>query len=144
MCCFPKVDVNFRFYFLDMLEEEISYLVIFVIFIYLIGWTHIMVYPVKYPTMFIVITMSTGPLAQDQLNFVQTTKFVSFYLELYKNKLELWVTSLSDTPHLQYYDVQTLEYRYISKLPMKNEQIWSYVKETTTHLQNKLTKNICR
>jgi hypothetical protein len=40
--------------------------------------------------------------------------------------------------------VQTLEYRYISKLPMKNEQIWSYVKETTTHLQNKLTKNICR
>jgi hypothetical protein len=31
-------------------------------------------------------------------------------------KLELWVTSLSDTPHLQYYDVQTLEYRYISKL----------------------------
>ena len=33
-------------------------------------------------------------------------------------KLELWVTSLSDTPCLQYYDVQTLEYRYISKLPM--------------------------
>jgi hypothetical protein len=32
------------------------------------------------------------------------------------SKLELWVTSLSDTPHLQYYDVQTLEYRYISKL----------------------------
>ena len=31
-------------------------------------------------------------------------------------KLELWVTSLSDTPRLQYYDVQTLEYRYISKL----------------------------
>ena len=30
-------------------------------------------------------------------------------------KLELWVTSLSDTPCLQYYDVQTLEYRYISK-----------------------------
>jgi hypothetical protein len=45
-------------------------------------------------------------------------------------------------PPLQYYDVQTLEYRYISKLPMKKEQIWSYVKETTTHLQNKLTKNI--
>jgi hypothetical protein len=34
-------------------------------------------------------------------------------------------------PRLQYYDVQTLEYRYISKLPMKNERIWSYVKETT-------------
>jgi transcriptional antiterminator Rof (Rho-off) len=32
---------------------------------------------------------------------------------------------------------QTLEYRYISKLPMKNERIWSYVKETTSHLQNK-------
>jgi hypothetical protein len=31
-------------------------------------------------------------------------------------KLELWVTSLSDTPRLQYYDVQTLEYRYIIKL----------------------------
>ena len=31
-------------------------------------------------------------------------------------KLELWVTSLSDTPRLQYYDVQTLEYKYISKL----------------------------
>jgi hypothetical protein len=43
-------------------------------------------------------------------------------------KLELWVTSLSDTPRLQYYDVQTLEYRYISKLPMKKERIWSNVK----------------
>jgi hypothetical protein len=63
-------------------------------------------------------------------------------LLLLQYKLELWVTSLSDTPHLQYYDVQTLEYRYISKLPMKNERIWSYVKETTSHLQNKLTKNI--
>jgi hypothetical protein len=57
-------------------------------------------------------------------------------------KLELWVTSLSYTPRLQYYDVQTLEYRYISKLPMKKERIWSNVKETTSHLQNKLTKNI--
>jgi hypothetical protein len=34
------------------------------------------------------------------------------------------VTSLSDTPRLQYYDVQTLEYRYISKLPVKNELIY--------------------
>jgi hypothetical protein len=59
-----------------------------------------------------------------------------------QNKLELWVTSLSDNPHLQYYDVQTLEYIYISKLPMKKERIWSNVKETTSHLQNKLTKNI--
>jgi hypothetical protein len=50
--------------------------------------------------------------------------------------------SLSDTPRLQYYNVQTLEYRYISKLPMKNERIWSYGKETTSHLQNKLTKDI--
>ena len=52
-------------------------------------------------------------------------------------QLELWVTSLSDTPGMQYYDVQTLEYkfRYISKLPKKNERIWSYVKETTSHLQ---------
>jgi hypothetical protein len=31
-----------------------------------------------------------------------------------------------------------LEYRYISKLPMKNEWIWRYVKETTSHLQKKL------
>ena len=45
------------------------------------------------------------------------------------------MTSLSDTSRLQYYDVQTLEYRYISKLPMTNERIWSYVKETTSHLQ---------
>ena len=59
-----------------------------------------------------------------------------------QKKLELWVTSLSDTPRLQYYDVQTLEYRHISRLPMKNERIWSYVKETTSHLQNKLIKNI--
>jgi hypothetical protein len=36
------------------------------------------------------------------------------------------VTSLSDTPRLQYYDVQTLEYRYISKLPMKNDWIWNF------------------
>jgi hypothetical protein len=56
-------------------------------------------------------------------------------------KLELWVTSLKDTctTRLQYYDDQTLEYRYISKLPLKNERIWSYVKKTTSHLQNKLT-----
>jgi hypothetical protein len=32
------------------------------------------------------------------------------------SKLEMWVTSLSDTPQLQYYDVQTLEHRYISCL----------------------------
>jgi hypothetical protein len=49
---------------------------------------------------------------------------------------------LSDNPRFQYYDVQTLEYMYISKLHMKKERIWSNVKETTSHLQNKLTKNI--
>ena len=32
--------------------------------------------------------------------------------------------------------------RYISKLPMKKERIWSNVKETTSHFQNSLTKNI--
>ena len=48
----------------------------------------------------------------------------------FEENLELWVTSLSDTPRLQYYDVQNLEYRYISKLPMKNERIWSNVQET--------------
>jgi hypothetical protein len=42
----------------------------------------------------------------------------------FKIQLELWVTSLSDTPRLQYYDAQTLEYRYISKLPMTKERIW--------------------
>jgi hypothetical protein len=55
---------------------------------------------------------------------------------------DCFINTLIDTPRLQYYDVQTLEYMYISKLPMKNERIWSYVKETTSHLQNKLTKNI--
>ena len=40
--------------------------------------------------------------------------------KLYMYKLELWVTSLSDTPRLQYYDVQTLEYRYINKLSINN------------------------
>jgi uncharacterized membrane protein len=49
-------------------------------------------------------------------------------------KLELWVTSVW-YPRLQYYDVQTLEYRYISKLPMKNERIWSYVKKTTSQMK---------
>ena len=75
---------------------------------------------------------------------LSSSSILDLLLELQWNegKLELWVTSLSDTPRLQYYDVQTLEYRYISKLPMNKEQIWSNVKETTSHLQNKLTKNI--
>jgi hypothetical protein len=33
-----------------------------------------------------VFTMNTGPPAQDQLNFAVTSQFISFYLELYKNK----------------------------------------------------------
>ena len=85
-------------------------------------------------------------------NFKPGKVFI-FWLVIYNNyhgfgageakfKLELWVTSLGDTHRLQHCDVQTLEYRYISKLPLKNERIWSYVKETTSHLQNKLTKNI--
>jgi hypothetical protein len=35
--------------------------------------------------------MSTGPLAQDQQNFVWTSKFFSFYLELYKNKFKNFI-----------------------------------------------------
>ena len=30
-----------------------------------------------------VLTMSTGPPAQEQYNFVQTSKLFSFYLDLY-------------------------------------------------------------
>jgi hypothetical protein len=41
---------------------------------------------------------------------------VYYNSDKYLLKIELWVTSLSDTPRLQYYDVQTLEYRYFSKL----------------------------
>ena len=32
--------------------------------------------------------MTTGPLAQDQLNFVRTSTFFRFHLELYKNKFK--------------------------------------------------------
>ena len=35
-----------------------------------------------------VFMMSTGPSAQDQQNFVRTSKFFSFYLVLYKNKFK--------------------------------------------------------
>jgi hypothetical protein len=38
-----------------------------------------------------VLTMSTGPPAQDQQNFVWTSKFVSFYLKLYKNKFKNFI-----------------------------------------------------
>jgi len=31
--------------------------------------------------------MSTGPPAQDQVNFVETNIFFSFYLELYKKNI---------------------------------------------------------
>jgi hypothetical protein len=47
------------------------------------------------------------------LLFLHIWTFIFYHFRL---KLELWVTSLSDTPRLQYYDVQTLEYSYISKL----------------------------
>ena len=33
-----------------------------------------------------ILTMNTCPPAQDQWNFVRTSKFFSFYLEIYKNK----------------------------------------------------------
>jgi hypothetical protein len=52
----------------------------------------------------------------ENLNLLIQIKFLNLFL--YSFKQELWVTSLSDTPHLQYYDDQTLEYRYISKLIM--------------------------
>jgi hypothetical protein len=52
------------------------------------------------------------------------------------------VNSLSDTPRLQYYDVQTLEYRYISKLPMKKEQIWKFVQpQDSRNIANVGVKN---
>jgi hypothetical protein len=75
-------------------------------------------------------------------NTCNTNSKIQCQWNLIKTRTVSDLTALSDTPRLQYYDVQTLEYRYISKLPMKNERIWSYVKETTSHLQNKLTKNI--
>ena len=38
----------------------------------------------------VVLTMSNGPLAQDQQNFVQTSTFFNFYLDIYiyKNKFK--------------------------------------------------------
>ena len=56
------------------------------------------------------------------------TRTVSYLTEWYPLLAILWCSNF--------------EYRYISKLPMKKERIWSNVKETTSHLQNKLTKNI--
>jgi hypothetical protein len=89
---------------------------------------------------------------QEMLNSLQTSQiFAVIFLShphLVEQRTKMCgritrtVTSLSDTPRLQYYDVQTLEYMYISKLPMNKERIWTNVKETTSHLQNKLTKNI--
>jgi hypothetical protein len=49
------------------------------------------------------------------------------FVFIHENPTKILKTSLSDTPRLQYYDVQTLEYRYISKLPMKNDRIWNFV-----------------
>jgi hypothetical protein len=36
--------------------------------------------------------MSTCPTAQDQENFVRTSKFFSFYLELHKNKFKIFIS----------------------------------------------------
>jgi hypothetical protein len=55
----------------------------------------------------------------DNSTYTFTKKGGQYFIERYyyfRMKLELWVTSLSDTPRLQYYDVQTLEYWHISKL----------------------------
>ena len=60
------------------------------------------------------------PERQDQILLAKPNlsleKSLNIKVLFIKIKIELLVTSLSDTPHLQYYDVQTLEYRYISKL----------------------------
>jgi hypothetical protein len=37
------------------------------------------------------LMMSTCPTAQDQENFVRTSKFFSFYLELHKNKFKILI-----------------------------------------------------
>ena len=51
-------------------------------------------------------------------------------------KLELWVTSLSDTPACnKYYDVQTLEYRYISKLIISPSKFKTATVFLHAHLQ---------
>jgi hypothetical protein len=81
--------------------------------LYLVGWC-----------MTIMTFVWPWPLTSRSNNCFLNSMFLSgvwtSFAEKKRKKLELWVTSLSDTSHLQYYDVQTLEYRYISKLPMKN------------------------
>jgi hypothetical protein len=62
--------------------------------------------------------------------------------KVYLSKKNFFLSTRPISAKLGRKSPQTLEYRYISKLPMKNEWIWSYVRETTSHLQNKLTKNI--
>ena len=52
-------------------------------------------------------------LAKPNLSLEKSLNIKVLFIKI---KIELLVTSLSDTPHLQYYDVQALEYRYISKL----------------------------
>ena len=44
-----------------------------------------------------VLTMSSGPLAYDQYNFVQTSKFLSFYLYIYMDVVE-WSMPLDVRP----------------------------------------------
>jgi hypothetical protein len=53
------------------------------------------------------------------------------------DKLELWVTSLSDTPHLQYYDVQTLEYRYRVTKKNRTHKNVNQIKHNTENYKKK-------
>jgi hypothetical protein len=44
--------------------------------------------------LFTVLAMGTGPTDQDQYYFVQTSKFVTFYLEIHKNEFKnlIWTS----------------------------------------------------
>jgi hypothetical protein len=55
-------------------------------------------------------------------NFLKASDNIAKLLLNWSSDLTEWYP----LPRLQYYDVQTLECRYISKLPMKNEWIWSW------------------
>jgi hypothetical protein len=40
------------------------------------------------PHLIAVLTIRTDPLPQNEYNFIQTSKFFSFYLDIYKNKFK--------------------------------------------------------
>jgi len=42
----------------------------------------------SYPLYTVVLTISTGPPDKDEENFVWTSKFLSFYLDICKNKFK--------------------------------------------------------